>query len=127
VDGEYSTPSQLGTSPLNLKVELYLCTCSQGANWLFSLSSLLAKPAVRLLGERSAILLGVIAGLPAVLGLRIREPLVLALILSASNIPWAISWPVVLKVVFSRAKDGLGAEYSGFTLLAGSRLHCRGH
>lgn len=97
-------------------LSMYLFT---GASWLFSLSSLLAKPAVRLLGERSAILLGVIAGLPAVLGLRIRDPLVLALVLSASNIPWAISWPIVLKVVFSRTKSGLGAEYSGFTLLAG--------
>ncbi|MEM2025253.1 MAG: MFS transporter [Desulfurococcaceae archaeon] len=89
------------------------------ASWSFTLLALLAGKVSKSLGEKNALLLGSTCSIPIITGLFIRDPLVLAFLLSISSFPWFISWPVVLKIVFSRAKDNLGWEYSKFTVGSG--------
>jgi len=97
-------------------LSMYLFT---GASWLFTVFSLLAKHTTRLVGEKRALLLGLLTALPLLLSVQIREPFTVALVLATTSIPWAIAWPVVLKTVFSRADHGFGREYSSFTLFSG--------
>jgi len=95
---------------------MYLFT---GSSWLFTLLTLLADAASRTLGERLTILTGALVAVPVLLGACVREPLLLALLLASVSAPWSISWPVVLKVVFSRVESGEGGEYSAFTVFSG--------
>jgi hypothetical protein len=97
-------------------LSMYLFT---GSSWLFTLLTLLADAASRTLGERLTILTGALVAVPVLLGACVREPLLLALLLASVSAPWSISWPVVLKVVFSRVESGEGGEYSAFTVFSG--------
>jgi len=106
-----------------IAVELHGGTLSiyvfTGASWFFTLFSLLAETVARILTERKALLLGVLVIIPLILGVQITEPITVALVFASTSIPWAITWPVVLKVVFSRRRRGLGREYGAFTVFSG--------
>ena len=95
---------------------VYLFT---GANWVFTLLAVFSSSMALLLGERRATLLGLSAIPPLLSSVFLRDPFIVALILSITSFSWAISWPIILKVVFSRTTHGFGREYSMFTVGAG--------
>jgi len=91
-----------------------------GVNWFFMLLAVFASSLAKLLTERRLLLLGVLTSLPILAGGYVNDPYLLSLVLASSALPWALTWPVVLKVVFSRGGGGLGREYAMFTLGSGT-------
>jgi len=91
-----------------------------GVNWFFMLLAVFASSLAKLLTERRLLLLGVLTSLPILAGGYVNDPYFLSLVLASSAPPWALTWPVVLKVVFSRGGGGLGREYAMFTLGSGT-------
>jgi MFS family permease len=90
------------------------------ANWGFTLLAVFASGLAKLLGEKRLVLLGILTGLPILLGGFVKDPVVLAPLLASSALPWAVTWPAVLKAVFSRGGSALGREYAIFTLGSGT-------
>lgn len=91
------------------------------AGWSFMLLALLSGRVSKILGERNALLVGMTCSVPIIAGLFIRDPITLAILLALAGFPFSLSWPIVLKVVFSRAKakGRFGWEYSKFTVGSG--------
>ncbi|MEM0000332.1 MAG: MFS transporter [Desulfurococcaceae archaeon] len=90
-----------------------------GFGWVFTLLGIFAGKIASILGERSTILIGLLQALPITAGLYVKDPLLLAFLLSTVNFPWVIHWSIVLKVVFSRASEKPGREYSEVTIGTG--------
>lgn len=95
---------------------MYLFT---GANWLFTLLAIFSNPIALLLGEKKAVLLGLLITPLLIISVFPRDPFIVALVLSATSFPWAITWPIILKTVFSRTTRSLGREYGIFTMGSG--------
>jgi len=95
---------------------VYLFT---GANWVFTLLAVFSSPIATLLGEKRAILLGLLIVPLLLASVFSRDPFIVAIVLSTTSFPWAITWPIILKVVFSRSTRSLGREYGVFTMGSG--------
>lgn len=90
-----------------------------GLGWLFTLLGILAGKIASTIGERKAILLGALQAIPMFTGLFVKDPLLLASLLSIATFPWILHWSIVLKIIFSRAGQKPGREYSEITVGTG--------
>lgn len=90
-----------------------------GFGWIFALLGIFAGKIASILGEKNAVLIGSLQALPVTTGLYVKDPLLLAFLLSTVNFPWVINWSIVLKVIFSRAGEKPGREYSEVTIGTG--------
>lgn len=90
-----------------------------GFGWVFALLGIFAGKIASILGEKNTILVGLLQALPITTGLYVKDPLLLAFLLSTVNFPWVIHWSIVLKVVFSRTSEKPGREYGEVTVGTG--------
>lgn len=86
-----------------------------GVGWVFTLLGILAGKIANVIGERRAILLGVTQALPLITGIFVRDPMILATVLSTAAFPWVIHWSIVLKTIFSSTRERPGREYGEVT------------
>jgi MFS family permease len=93
-----------------------------GLNWLFTVASVFSGALARVLGARNIVLAGLLNSVLILLATAIHEPYTLSVVIALTALPWALSWPSVLNAVFSRARGGLGQEYSLFTIGSGVGL-----
>ncbi|MCC6015364.1 MAG: MFS transporter [Desulfurococcaceae archaeon] len=90
-----------------------------GLEWVYAFFAVLAGRLVNTLGGRNLIRLSSIGFLPLLAAATLRDPNLLALVLSLSSLAWSVSWPVILTAVFSSSRGRYGWVYSIFTLGTG--------
>jgi MFS family permease len=90
-----------------------------GLEWMYAFFAVLAGRLVGALGGRNLVRLSTAGFLPLLAATALRDPNLLALVLSLTSLTWSISWPAILSAVFSSSRGRYGRAYSIFTLGTG--------
>jgi MFS family permease len=90
-----------------------------GLEWVYAFFAVLAGRLVGALGGRNLVRLSTAGFLPLLAATALRDPNLLALVLSLTSLTWSISWPAILSAVFSSSRGRYGRAYSIFTLGTG--------
>ncbi|MEM4970495.1 MAG: MFS transporter [Sulfolobales archaeon] len=87
-----------------------------GLEWLYMLFAIFAGRLSRILGARQLIFLGFLGAVPPIIAIYVKDPYLLSIILSSSNLPWALSWPIIVSAIMGYGGDKPGIAYGFFTV-----------